>query len=106
MASKEWRVEHTPGAELCADLLTKAVVTANSCESFRLAVGLTKCPSSSNSSEKLQQVVAAMTALSSLVAHPGVKAAAPIGMSALSAFVACGEEMMNHGETERGPRET
>lgn len=78
-----------PGADLCADLLTKAVVTASSWEAFRIAVGLTKC-SRNSSSEKLQRVAAAMIALSSLVAHPGVSSVAgtagAIGMSALSAL--------------------
>ena len=48
IASKEWRVEHTPGAQLCADLLTKPVVTTTSWEAFRVAVGLVNIPKKGN----------------------------------------------------------
>ena len=41
LASREWHVEHVPGAELAADLLTKPVVLLTSRESFRRTLGLT-----------------------------------------------------------------
>ena len=37
---KLWHAEHIPGADLCADLLTKAITTPRTWEAFAATVGL------------------------------------------------------------------
>eukprot|EP00435_Cladocopium_sp_Y103_P074332 s9_g48.t1 len=106
LANKDWKIEHTPGASLCADLLTKAVVTPSNWEDFRRAVGLVRtCPA--GSFEGLHKVAAAMVALSSVLAQSGassmVRTASAVGLSALTAFVACGEGVMNLMRGKKDP---
>jgi hypothetical protein len=97
LASKKWKVEHIPGTELCADFLTKAVSASSSWETFRIAVGLIKFDNGGGS-EKMQKVVATIVDLGCLMVYPGIsrvtKVAGAVGIAALTAFLACGKEMI------------
>ena len=95
-----WDVEHVPGAELCADLLTKSITQSQSWQAFRSAVGLCDTtppcqaqPESSDGAVK-KAAYAAMASLSLIAAMPWVgglpRVACVTALGAVAAFVASG----------------
>ena len=94
LASREWHVEHVPGAELAADLLTKPVVLLNNWESFRRTLGLIKF-SMPDETSRLCRLAEAVVALGGLVLQNGasqlVKTAGAVSLSALTAWMCCHE---------------
>ena len=94
LASREWHVEHVPGAELAADLLTKPVVLMTSWESFRRTLGLIKF-SMPDETSRLCRLAEAVVALGGLVLQNGasqlVKTAGAVSLSALTAWMCCHE---------------
>ena len=85
-----WSVEHVPGAELCADLLTKSITQSQSWDAFRRSVGLraaaTPVPNEVSMSRARKVACAAMASLGLLAAVPGlggaVKLASLLGLAA------------------------
>ena len=73
------------------------MVTTTSWDAFRVAVGLVKIPNAGNI-KKLQQAATAMVALG-IVAQTGAnrvaRAASAVGLSALTALLACSEGIGN-----------
>ena len=94
LASREWHVEHVPGAELAADLLTKPVVLLNSWESFRRTLGLIKF-SMPDETSRLCRLAEAVVALGGLLLQNGasqlVITAGAVSLSALTAWMCCME---------------
>ena len=92
-----WDVEHVPGVELCADLLTKSITQQSSWESFRRAVGLrtTVGGAGEPAASSVKKIAyAVMASLGLLAVVPGVactaRAASLVGLAALAASTACG----------------
>ena len=89
-----WDVEHVPGVELCADLLTKSITQQSSWESFRRAVGLRMTVSGTEepavpSVKKVAYAV--MASLGLLAAVPGVECTVRVAsLVGLAALAACG----------------
>ena len=94
LAAREWRVQHTPGSELAADLLTKPVVLMASWEVFRRTVGLVRFVQPTESS-RLCRLTEAVVALGGLMLQHGasslVKTAGAVSLSALTAWMCCME---------------
>ena len=53
---KLWHAEHIPGADLCADLLTKAITVPRSWESFASTVGLASVEPEGSGAVSLEEV--------------------------------------------------
>ena len=104
LASREWHVEHVPGAELAADLLTKPVVLLNHWESFRRTLGLIKF-SMPDETSRLCRLAEAVVALGGLVLQNGasqlVKTAGAISLSALTAWMCCHEGLASIANTKK-----
>ena len=92
---KLWHAEHIPGADLCADLLTKAITVPRSWESFASTVGLVPVKPDASAEDlalsRLKKLaLGAAVALGLLVVAPGlgtaVRAASVCGLAALTAF--------------------
>ena len=85
-----WSVEHVPGTELCADLLTKSITQSLSWDAFRRSVGLraaeTSVSNEVGTSRAKKVACAAMASLGLLAAVPGlggaVKLASLLGLAA------------------------
>lgn len=94
LASREWHVEHVPGAELAADLLTKPVVLLASQQSCRRTLGLVKFGTPGEES-RLCRLAEAAIALGGLVLQNGanhlVKIAGAVSLPALTAWMYCHE---------------
>ena len=94
LAAREWRVQHTAGSELAADLLTKPVVLITSWEVFRRTVGLVRFVQPTESS-RLCRLTEAVVALGGLMLQHGasslVKTAGAVSLSALTAWMCCME---------------
>ena len=93
---KLWHAEHIPGADLCADLLTKAITTPRTWEAFAATVGLAPVitdasPEDPAPSRMKKLALGAAVALGLLAMAPGlgtaVRAASVCGLAALTAFV-------------------
>ena len=87
-------MEHVPGAELAADLLTKPVSVLASWESFRSMVGLSTFVQPSASAQ-LCRLVEATVAVGALMLQKGtssvVKTAGAVTLAALTALMCCHE---------------
>ena len=109
LASREWHVEHVPGAELAADLLTKPVVLPTSWESFRRTLGLIKF-SMPDETSRLCRLAEAVVALGGLVLQNGasqlVKTAGAVSLSALTAWMCCHEGLASMVNTKKENSET
>ena len=110
LAAREWRVQHTPGSELAADLLTKPVVLMTSWEVFRRTVGLVRFVQPTESS-RLCRLTEAVVALGGLMLQHGasslVKTAGAVSLSALTAWMCCMEglaSMAKPVEEKKEPR--
>ena len=95
------RVEHTPGAQLCADLLAKPVVTTTNWDAFRVAVGLVKIPNEGTKGE-IKKVAAGSCGDCRFVQCSGsakgqlmLRTASAVGVAALTALLACSEGIGN-----------
>jgi hypothetical protein len=109
LASREWHVEHVPGAELAADLLTKPVVLPTSWESFRRTLGLIKF-SMPDETSRLCRLAEAVVALGGLVLQNGasqlVKTAGAVSLSALTAWMCCHEGLASMVSMKKENSET
>ena len=109
LASREWHVEHVPGAELAADLLTKPVVLPTSWESFRRTLGLIKF-SMPDETSRLCRLAEAVVALGGLVLQNGanqlVKTAGAVSLSALTAWMCCHEGLASMVNMKKENSET
>ena len=92
-----WDVEHVPGVELCADLLTKSITQQSLWESFRRAVGLRTTASEAGepvvpSVKKIAYAVMASLGLLAVVlgVDSTARVASLVGLAALAASTACG----------------
>ena len=95
-----WDVEHVPGAELCADLLTKSITQSQSWQAFRNAVGLrdaaslchSQQPGDGNGGAVKKAVYVAMASLRLIAAMPCVgglpRIACVTALGAIATFVA------------------
>ena len=102
-------MEHVPGAELAADLLTKPVVLLNSWESFRRTLGLIKF-SMPDETSRLCRLAEAVVALGGLVLQNGasqlVKTAGAVSLSALTAWMCCMEGLASMAKPVEEKRES
>jgi len=98
------RVEHTPGAQLCADLLTKPVVTTTNWDAFRVAVGLVtegtkgeikKVAAGSCDDCRFGQCNGSAKGQLMLRMASAVGTASAVGVAALTALLACSEGIGN-----------
>ena len=110
LAAREWQVQHIPGSELAADLLTKPVVLMASWEGFRRTVGLVRFVQPTESS-RLCRLTEAVVALGGLMLQHGanrlVKTAGAVSLSALTAWMCCMEglaSMAKPVEEKKEPR--
>ena len=110
LAAREWQVQHIPGSELAADLLTKPVVLMASWEVFRRTVGLVRFVQPTESS-RLCRLTEAVVALGGLMLQHGasrlVKTAGAVSLSALTAWMCCVEglaSMAKPVEEKKEPR--
>jgi hypothetical protein len=110
LAAREWQVQHIPGSELAADLLTKPVVLMASWEVFRRTVGLVRFVQPTESS-RLCRLTEAVVALGGLMLQHGanrlVKTAGAVSLSALTAWMCCMEglaSMAKPVEEKKEPR--
>ena len=97
-------MEHVPGAELAADLLTKPVVLLNHWESFRRTLGLIKF-SMPDETSRLCRLAEAVVALGGLVLQNGasqlVKTAGAVSLSALTAWMCCHEGLASMADMKK-----
>ena len=93
---KLWHPEHVPGADLCSDLLTKAITLPRSWSAFGEAVGLKSAAMSSSvdgerSSKAMKIACGAAAALGMITALRGLsgvtRVASMLGVAALAALV-------------------
>ena len=95
-----WDVEHVPGTELCADLLTKSITQSQSWQAFRNAVGLrdaaslchSQQPGDGDGAAVKKAAYAAMASLGLIAAMPCVgslpRIACVTALGAIATFVA------------------
>ena len=104
-----WDVEHVPGVELCADLLTKSITQQSLWESFRRAVGLRTTASEAGepvvpSVKKIAYAVMASLGLLAVVlgVDSTARVASLVGLAALAASTACGPFETPRASQQRG----
>ena len=99
-----WSVEHVPGTELCADLVTKSITQSQSWEAFRRTVGLRAAaaylPDGEDTPNVKKVACAAMASLGLLAAVPGLGGA--VKLASLLGLVAAATVALNVYKTATG----